>query len=107
MEVKIFWTEFAINQLEQIFDFYKYKENIIVAKKIITQIIDSTTLLEKNPFLGAKEPLLTERKKDYHYLVEGNYKIIYWIEENYVKISSVFDCRQNPTKMSEGTSPDA
>lgn len=102
MEVKILWTELAINQLEQIFDFYKYNANTEVARKIVSQIVDKTILLEKNPFIGAKEPLLANRKKEYHYLVEGNYKIIYWKENNYVKINSIFDCRQNPIKIKEG-----
>ncbi len=102
MEIKILWTEFAINQLEQIFDYYKYRASGEVARKIILQIMDKTILLEKNPFIGVKEPLLLNRKNEYRYLVEGNYKIIYWIEDNYVKISSVFDCRQNPLKMSAG-----
>jgi len=100
MEVKrIFWTELAINQLEQIFDYYKYKANIKVAKKIAFQIVDRTILLETNPLIGPKEPLLENRKNEYRYLVEGNYKIIYFIEENYIKISSIFDSRQNPIKM--------
>jgi plasmid stabilization system protein ParE len=100
MEVKkIFWTEFAINQLEQIFDYYKYKASIKVAKKITQQIVDATIHLETNPLIGPKEPLLESRKNEYRYLVEGNYKIIYFIEENYIKISSIFDCRQNPIKM--------
>ena len=100
MEVKkIFWTEFAINQLEQIFDYYKYKASIKVAKKISQQIVDRTINLETNPLIGTKELLLENRKSEYRYLVEGNYKIIYFIEENYIKISSIFDCRQNPIKM--------
>ena len=102
MEIKILWTENAINQLEQIFDYYKYRASVEVARKIILQILDRTILLEKNPLIGVKEPLLLNRKNEYRYLVEGNYKIIYWIEDNYVKISSVFDCRQNPLKMSAG-----
>ena len=104
MEVRIFWTEFATNQLEQIFDFYKYKASIATARKIVTQIVDRAMLLESNPLLGTKEPLLVNRNKDYRYLVERNYKIIYFIEDNYVMISSVFDCRQNPIKMTDGTS---
>ncbi|MCD4833189.1 MAG: hypothetical protein K8R31_05275 [Bacteroidales bacterium] len=32
------------------------------------------------------------------FLVVGNYKIIYWIEDNYIKIATIFDCRQNPEK---------
>ena len=45
MEVKVFWTEFAINQLEQIFDYYKYTASIKVSKKIVSGIIDRTVLL--------------------------------------------------------------
>jgi plasmid stabilization system protein ParE len=98
MEVKrIFWTEFATNQLEQVFDYYKYKAGIKVAKKIVLQIVDRTILLETNPLIGTKEPLLENRKNEYRYLVEGNYKIIYFIEEKNIKISSIFDCRQNPS----------
>jgi len=31
----------------------------------------------------------------------SNYKVIYWIEEHLIKISAVFNCRQNPKKMKE------
>lgn len=102
MEVRIFWTEFASNQLLQIFDFYKYRANIDIGKKIVSQIVDRTVLLKQSPFVGTKEPLLENRKKDYRYLVDGNYKIIYFIEDNNIKISSVFDCRQNPKKITRG-----
>ena len=105
MEVKVFWTEFAINQLDQIFDYYKYTASLKVSKKIISGIIERTVMLEKNPFIGTKEPLLENRKKGYRFIVKGNYKIIYFVEENYVKISSVFDCRQNPIKLIDSTKP--
>ncbi|MFZ4740221.1 MAG: type II toxin-antitoxin system RelE/ParE family toxin [Bacteroidales bacterium] len=105
MEVKVFWTEFAINQLEQIFDYYKYTESLKVSKKIISGIIDSTILLERNPLIGRREPLLENRKKEYRFIVKRNYKIIYFAEGNYVNVSSVFDCRQNPIKITESTKP--
>ena len=37
--------------------------------------------------------------EDFRCLVEGNYKIIYWKEDEIITIASVFDCRQNPKKM--------
>jgi toxin ParE1/3/4 len=103
MEIRVLWTEFAVTQLEQIFDYYKYTAGIKVSRKIVAQITDRTLLLEKNPLIGKREPLLENRKKDYRFLVEGNYKIIYSVEENFVKISSVFDCRQNPVKIKESS----
>ena len=101
MEVKILWTAVAISQLEYIFDYYKYNASVKVARKIVSQIIDRTIVLEKNPYIGTKEPLLDKRKNEYRYLVEGNYKIIYWIEDNTVTISIVYDCRSNPIKMTK------
>ena len=35
----------------------------------------------------------------FRYLVESNYKIIYWQENELITIASVFDCRQDPKKM--------
>lgn len=100
MEVKkVLWTNIATNQLEQIFDYYKYKASLKVAKKITQQIVNRTIHLETNSLIGPKEPLLENRKREYRYLVEGNYKIIYFIEESNIKISSIFDCRQSPIKI--------
>lgn len=99
MELRVFQTDTARFQLEDIFNYYKDKASLKVARKIVTQIIGRTIQLEKNPNSGTKEPLLSKRKFEYRYLIEGNYKIIYWKEDNYVKIATVFDCRQNPEKM--------
>jgi toxin ParE1/3/4 len=70
-----------------------------VAQGIIQSVIDSTILLETQPKIGQREDLLRNRKNEYRYLVSGNYKVIYWIEEPYVKIATVFECRQNPVKL--------
>lgn len=99
MEMKVLWTDTAINQLEQIFYYYAHKASLEVATRLTRQIVDKTLLLETFPRAGQRETLLIDREREYHYLVEGHYKIIYWIEKNYVKIASVFDCRQNPEKM--------
>jgi toxin ParE1/3/4 len=45
------------------------------------------------------ELLLSKRQFEYRYLVEGNYKIIYWIETDFIKIAAVFDRRQNEKKI--------
>ena len=99
MAIKIFWTDTAICQLKDIFYFYNENVSIKVARKITKKIVNRTIQLEKNPNSGQTESLLAKRKFNYRYFVEGNYKIIYWVEENHAKIASVFDCRQNPEKM--------
>ncbi len=99
MDLKVFWTDAAIEKLEGIFDYYKTKASIEVARKVVGSIVDSTIRLETHPRIGQTEDLLKEKEKEYRFVVAGNYKVIYWIEEPYVKIATVFDCRQNPTRM--------
>jgi plasmid stabilization system protein ParE len=97
--MKVYWTDTAVYNLEDIFDHYKIKAGVDVARKIINSITDATISLETQPRIGQPEELLKDRKLEFRYLVEGNYKIIYWIEDPFVKIATVFDCRQNPVKM--------
>ena len=101
MDLRVFWTDTAINRLEDIFNYYKEQASLKIARDLVKKIIDRTIQLEKNPKSGRIEPLLKDRLFEYRYLVEGNYKIIYWIEDYYVKIASVFDCRQNPEKITK------
>lgn len=99
MDLKVFWTEIAIEKLEDIFVYYKINASNEIAHSIVGKIVEATNRLETQPLIGQTEPLLKERQNNYRYIVESNYKIIYWIEKPYVKIATVFDCRQNPIKM--------
>ncbi len=101
MDIKVFWTDIARYQLEDIFDYYKDKAGILTARKLVKEITNRTIQLEINPRSGQMEPLLEDRKNEYRYLVEENYKIIYWIEDYMITIAAVFDCRQNPERLSK------
>lgn len=57
--------------------------------------------MDKSPFIGQVEDLLIHLKKDYRYLVSGNYKIIYLVKPESVEIINVFDTRQDPIKIEE------
>ncbi len=99
MEIRIEWSELSERQLKDIFDYYSIKANTRIARKIVNRIINRVGILESNPFSGPKEELLIDYPEEYRYLVESNYKIIYWKRDNLVTIASVFDCRQNPDKI--------
>lgn len=99
MEITILWSQTAEGQLKEIFQFYAIQAGKSVARKIVTKLIDRVSILTNNPFAGQKEELLANSDIDFRYLVEGNYKIIYWKEGNRITIATVFDCRQNPVKM--------
>lgn len=101
MELKIAWTQFAENQLQDIFGYYNEKANKAVSNKLVTSILDRTIDLIKNPHLGQEEELLKHRPEGFRYLLEKNYKIIYWIDEDnaVINIANVFDCRQDELKI--------
>jgi toxin ParE1/3/4 len=99
VEIKIEWSELSEHQLKDIFDYYSFEASPRIADKIINRIINSVSVLEKNPLSGQKEELLSEYPEDFRYIVESNYKIIYWLNGNIITIASVFDCRQNPLKI--------
>ncbi|WP_142785225.1 type II toxin-antitoxin system RelE/ParE family toxin [Changchengzhania lutea] len=99
--MKIVWTDFAIRNLKDIFDYYSTKANKKVAHKIRRQILKSSKQLKNNPNSGPIESSLTILKKNHRYLVSGNYKLIYRLIDNQVIINDVFDTRQNPSKMND------
>lgn len=101
MEIKILWSDTALSQLEDIFDYHKTNASHTIAKRLVRSIIEKSIILDSTPLLGAKEPLLSDRLFEYRFLVEKNYKIIYRFNDNLVRIVSVFDCRQNPIKIVE------
>ncbi len=101
MEINILWTQTALNNLEDIFEYHKFKASVAVARKLVKKLIKTTILLQNSPELGRKEEWLHHRKFEYRFIVEGNYKIIYWVENNYIKIAAVFDTRQHLGKIKD------
>lgn len=99
--MKIVWTDFAVKNLKDIFDYYSTKANKKVAHKIRKQILESSKQLKNNPNSGQIEQSLTTLNENHRYLVSGNYKLIYRLMDDQVIINDVFDTRQNPSKMND------
>ncbi len=95
--MKIIWTKEAIVDTKEIYNFYKCKASIKVAKNLKNKILSSTKSLNKQARQGQAEELLKHKNEEYRYLVTGNYKVIYKItNKNELFIMKVFDCRRNP-----------
>ena len=99
MEIRIEWSELAERQLKDIYDYYALQVSARIAGNIINRIFERVSILENDIFEGPKKELLKEYPENYRYLIEGNYKIIYWKKENLITITIVFDSRQNPDNM--------
>jgi plasmid stabilization system protein ParE len=100
---RILWSDFAINQLKDIFDYHLIKATRNIAQRLIQKIIDATIILENIPGSGRKEDLLEARSQEFRFIIVKNYKIIYWVDYEFgiINISMVFDTRQNPKQISK------
>jgi len=100
---KVLWTDFAIDQLKDIYDYHLIKASPGIAQKLIQKIIDATLILADHPASGRKEELLAERPQEFRFIIVKNYKILYWVDykANIISISMVFDTRQNPEKINK------
>ncbi|MEO8236287.1 MAG: type II toxin-antitoxin system RelE/ParE family toxin [Flavobacterium sp.] len=101
MELKIYWTNFSKSELKNIFDYYKEKASLNVARNIVLGITKEAEKLKNQPTIGQEEELLENDSREFRYLVFKSYKIIYLVnmEKNQIEIFDVFDTRQNPIKM--------
>ena len=63
MEIAVIWTDSAMEDLQNIFDYYNSRISHRSALKVSDSIIDSTIDLEKNPLLGRKDEFLKKNIK--------------------------------------------
>ncbi len=97
---QIIWTNFAISELKRIYLYYKMFATPQVAKKVKASILRTVKYLSKHSEIGLIDESLVSLNQNHRYVVVDNYKIIYRILENSIYVIDVFDCRQNPDKMS-------
>jgi len=96
----IIFTAEAERRLREIFNYYNLNASRKVALKIVNEIITETEILEAKPYIGIREPLLVNRRFNYFFIIIKNYKVIYRLSEELIIVSTVFDTRQNPRKIS-------
>ncbi len=101
MDLEIYWTDFSKKELKNIFDYYKQKASLKVARKLVLGITKEAIKLKKHSEIGQEETLLESDSRDFRFFIFKNYKIIYLInlEKNRIEIFDVFDTRQNPVKI--------
>lgn len=95
----ILWSDWSLRQLEEIHAFYAEEANSQVADRIIASILQTTRLLEQYPNGGQLEPSLDHLGQGHRRIVVGQYKVIYQVVEEAIRIVDVFDSRQDPERM--------
>jgi plasmid stabilization system protein ParE len=91
------WLPSAQKDMDEIYDYYTSK-SIQAAINIYNGIIDEADLLVLNPNMAAIEPLLIHYPETYRSLVvsKGRYKVVYFVENDAICITRVWNCRKNP-----------
>jgi toxin ParE1/3/4 len=93
----IVWTAKAFKDLVSIYNLIA-KDSKTAAKKIVDSILDREEQLQSQPGSGTIQKGLT-LKKEYRFLIQGHYKIIYREGKTNIYVIKVFDTRQNPKKI--------
>jgi plasmid stabilization system protein ParE len=99
MVKEIVWSDLAKRRLREISDYLKEEAGARTAKKIRDRIVARVEILAENPQAGQREELLLQYPHGFRCLVDGNYKIVYFLTDREAVISTVFDCRRNPTRL--------
>ena len=89
--MKIIWTELAVEKLEEYAD-YIALDKPIAALNWAESIQNSVNKLKKFSHIGREVPEI--KRADIRELIEGNYRIIYRIEENHIFILTIRHSRQ-------------
>jgi toxin ParE1/3/4 len=97
--VRVVWSGWALQQLGEIHAWYHAEASPAVADRIVEDILAVTRLLEQFPFGGQVEPWLAHKGLGHRRVVVGNYKVVYRVHQEEVRILDVFDSRQDPWKM--------
>lgn len=89
--VKVVWTEFAIEDLKSIHD-YISKDSKVYASRLVEKLMSRVDQLEANPNSGRIVPEFNiETLRE---LIEGNYRIIYKIDGDFIGIVRVHHSAQ-------------
>lgn len=97
--MKVFYTEQFLANLQECLDFFPPEVPAEKVNEIRDRILAKADKLLDNPYAGQQEDYLEHLGKGHRRLVEGNYKIIYRIQEENIYITDIFDSRQDPSKM--------
>ena len=97
--MNVIWTAKAFKGLDAIFNEIAAK-SVVSANKVVNGILDRETQLISQPKSGTIETRL-KLKREYRFLVESHYKIIYRIGKKSIYVLKVFDTRQHPNKINK------
>ena len=80
------WSPLAIERVIELAE-YIALDKPEIANKWASNIFDSTEKLKKHPKLGRVVPEIND--DDYRELIEGNYRVVYWLGSSKISVLTV------------------
>ena len=102
--MRVIWDDDASEKLVNALEYGRYTFGERIMKKFYTRILDYEKLLQSNPGMGKKEPLLEKEPEGYRSLVvHPNYKLVYYVDGDTIYIVDLWDTRREPATQSSTT----
>lgn len=99
--MKLTLTETSLSQLEKSLRFMLEEQGVPKAKVrlIKSSLVKKAKGLSKTCLQHQQEPMLSHLGQGHRRIVEGHFKIIYYISHGVVYVTDFFDTRRDPEKM--------
>jgi addiction module RelE/StbE family toxin len=91
----VVWTETAQEHLDEIYR-YIARESQFYAKRVVDRLTRRSIQIADFPFSGREVP--EYRLKQIREVIEGSYRIIYYIKSDGIDVLAVLHCAQNCLK---------
>ena len=102
--MRVIWDDDASEKLVNALEYGRNTFGERIMKKFYTRILDYEKLLQSNPGMGKKEPLLEKEPEGYRSLVvHPNYKLVYYVDGDTIYIVDLWDTRREPATQSSAT----
>jgi toxin ParE1/3/4 len=91
----VFWTDTAQEHLDEIYR-YIARDSAFYAKRMIDRLTRRSTQIAHFPFSGIEVPEYS--LKQIRQIIEGSYRIIYYIKSDGIDVLAVLHCAQDSFK---------
>lgn len=92
---KIYWTDYALNELEKTIEFLEENWTEKEIRKLVLNLEETISIISRNPFIFQ----VSEIKPEIRRAVILRYNTLYYrIKSGHIEILSFFSNRQNPKK---------
>jgi toxin ParE1/3/4 len=96
--VTVIWTETAQEHLDEIYR-YIARDSAFYAKRMVDRLTKRSTQIANFPFSGREVP--EYRLKQIRQVIEGSYRLIYYIKSDGIDVLAVLHCAQGSLRDSD------